>query len=109
MRSRCVSQAPVCTFGRWLVSALRINCSSHPGINNANTTDTLASCLFPVLAAVSDTANGAQVLLDEASWLGIREELRRLGAVGAKGMNYKLLYHTPQYGLVERCRGQVGG
>jgi CelD/BcsL family acetyltransferase involved in cellulose biosynthesis len=42
-------------------------------------------------ADVSDAGNGGQVLMDDATFARIKEELHPLGAVDANGLNYDKL------------------
>eukprot|EP00775_Hariotina_reticulata_P008034 gene8034-8230_t len=49
-------------------------------------------------AVISDTANGGQVLVDEDTFGCIKEQLQRLGAVTADGLDYQLLHASqPQH------------
>jgi hypothetical protein len=40
---------------------------------------------------VSDAGSGGQVLMDEATFSKVKEDLRPLGAVGPNGINYNKL------------------
>jgi len=42
-------------------------------------------------ADVSDAGSGGQVLVDETTFIKIKEDLRPLGAVGPSGINYNKL------------------
>jgi hypothetical protein len=44
-----------------------------------------------VYADVSDAGSGGQVLMDEATFVKVKEDLRPLGAVGSSGINYNKL------------------
>ena len=46
---------------------------------------------LPPHTAVSDAGSGGQILMDEPTFLQIKERLFELGAVDANGMNYKRL------------------
>lgn len=51
-----------------------------------------------MFADVSTAAHGGQVLLDEPTFLGVKEAMWRLGAVGPDGLNYDALMATKSAG-----------
>eukprot|EP00775_Hariotina_reticulata_P004239 gene4239-4489_t len=56
------------------------------------------SQLYKVAQDVSTAALGGQVLVDEATFQGVKEALWRLGAVLATGINYDLIYGSRRNG-----------
>jgi hypothetical protein len=66
------------------------------------------SITTPAAAAadVSDAGNGGQILMDDATFARIKEELHPLGAVDANGLNYdKLAARTSLWQLL--CLGTL--
>lgn len=51
-------------------------------------------CAFPVPADVTNAAHGGQVLLDEHTFVAVKETMWRLGAVGPNGLDYDALLAT---------------
>jgi hypothetical protein len=62
--------------------------------------------LSVTLADVSDAGSGGQVLMDEATFSKVKEDLRPLGAVDSSGINYnKLMERVSLFHLL--CLGSL--
>jgi hypothetical protein len=56
-------------------------------------------------AAVSDMANGGQILLDARCCAGVRDRLTELGAVDARGYNDMQLAHAARAAMRQQTSG----
>jgi hypothetical protein len=59
-------------------------------------------------AAVSDMANGGQVLLDSSTFQGVRDRLTELSTVDARGYNVKLWTAAAKAVLRQHNTGLLG-
>lgn len=61
-------------------------------------------------ADVSTAANGGQVLMDEPTFIAVKECMRRLGLITAAGLDYDLLYSSSRVSGGSRAgSGRLGG
>lgn len=75
-------------------SLLLLVSSSHPGPIFPPSPSLLCPAFPCTCIDVSDAAHGGQVLLDEHTFLAVKEAMWRLGAVGPNGLNYDALNAT---------------